>query len=246
MSARSRLRPRPRWRRTSRPPGARLPGAGAVAALREEAFARFETDGLPHRRIEEWKYTDLRALMREAQPLAAPPDAAAKARAQRAGATLASIEARRIVFVDGAFAPELSDLAALETGLSIGSIARALASGDADIIARIGQIVADRRHGGCAQYRVHGDGAVIDVRRGWRWRGRCILSSSMPGASQPRYSPARWSRSGKARARCWSKAMKAVPTTRSTARSSSKSAMAPTSITSRSPPRAPARSMFPR
>ena len=45
---------------------ASLPGAGGVAALREEAFRRFEAGGLPSRRIEEWKYTDLRALMREA------------------------------------------------------------------------------------------------------------------------------------------------------------------------------------
>ncbi len=80
-----------------------LPGVDAVAALREEAFARFETDGLPSRRIEEWKYTDLRALMREAKPLAPLPDAAAKRRAGEAVATLASIEARRIVFVDGSF-----------------------------------------------------------------------------------------------------------------------------------------------
>jgi Fe-S cluster assembly protein SufD len=35
-----------------------LPGAGAVGALREDAFRRFETEGLPHRRVEEWKYTD--------------------------------------------------------------------------------------------------------------------------------------------------------------------------------------------
>ena len=60
----------------------------AVAARREAAFRRFEAAGLPHRRIEDWKYTDLRALMRDAKPLAAPPDAQAKARAKRAGALL--------------------------------------------------------------------------------------------------------------------------------------------------------------
>ena len=46
--------------------------------------------GLPHRRVEEWKYTDLRALMREAYPLAAPPDAAAKARAKEAASIFAA------------------------------------------------------------------------------------------------------------------------------------------------------------
>jgi len=65
-----------------------LPGAGAVAALREEAFRRFESDGLPHRRVEEWKYTDLRALMRDAKPLAGVPDAAAKAHGRNAAAAL--------------------------------------------------------------------------------------------------------------------------------------------------------------
>ena len=57
----------------------RLPGDEAVAARRNAAFDLFAKQGLPHRRIEEWKYTDLRALMREAKPLAGPPDAAAKA-----------------------------------------------------------------------------------------------------------------------------------------------------------------------
>src|SRR5499433_592066 len=73
-----------------------LPGAGTVGALREDAFRRFETEGLPHRRAEEWKYTDLRALMREAKPLAAVPDAAAKARAKEAGRLAAGIEPRRL------------------------------------------------------------------------------------------------------------------------------------------------------
>src|SRR5215475_11575513 len=87
----------------------RLPGKGAVAARRQAAFDLFARQGLPHRRLEEWKYTDLRALMSEAKPLASPPDAAAKARARSAGAVIGDVEARRLVFVDGAFVPHLSD-----------------------------------------------------------------------------------------------------------------------------------------
>src|SRR6185312_12739360 len=105
----------------------RLPGA---AGLRAEAFAAFEARGLPHRRVEEWKYTDLRALMREMAPLAPPPDAAAKVRAKDAGNLIAGVDTRRIVFVDGAFVPELSDLTP-EPGLTIGSLAAALAKGNA-------------------------------------------------------------------------------------------------------------------
>ena len=61
-----------------------LPGKGALAALRDDAFREFDAQGLPHRRVEEWKYTDLRALMRELNPLAAPPDAAASDRDEAA------------------------------------------------------------------------------------------------------------------------------------------------------------------
>src|SRR4029079_18413875 len=61
-----------------------LPGKGKVAESRRQAFEAYERSGLPHRRIEDWKYTDLRVLMREVLPLAAAPDAAAVARAATA------------------------------------------------------------------------------------------------------------------------------------------------------------------
>jgi Fe-S cluster assembly protein SufD len=44
----------------------RLPGGPAVRKARTEAIGRFAAFGLPHRRIEEWKYTDLRTLLKEA------------------------------------------------------------------------------------------------------------------------------------------------------------------------------------
>jgi Fe-S cluster assembly protein SufD len=143
-----------------------LPGSAAVTALRDDAFRRFEADGLPHRRIEEWKYTDLRALMRDALPLASPPDAAARARAGNAGAALASIEGRRIVFVDGTFVPELSDLAGLEAGLSIGSMARALAAGDPALAAHLGKVVPTGDIAVALNTAFMGDGALIRVAAG--------------------------------------------------------------------------------
>src|ERR1700738_4773930 len=86
----------------------RLPGAGKVADARRQAFAAYERTGLPHRRIEDWKYTDLRVLMREVMPLAPKPDAAAL---KRAGAALdlhAIADVRRLVLVGGGFAPKPS------------------------------------------------------------------------------------------------------------------------------------------
>ena len=143
-----------------------LPGAGAVAALREDAFRRFVSDGLPHRRVEEWKYTDLRTLMRDAKPLAGVPDAAAKARAKNAGAMLASIEGRRIVFVDGAFVPELSDLADLEAGLAICSMGEALTAGDPRLAEHLGKVVPTNDIAVALNTAFMGDGVVIHVAAG--------------------------------------------------------------------------------
>jgi FeS assembly protein SufD len=91
----------------------KLPGGGAITALRDEAFHHFDAHGLPHRRIEEWKYTDLRALMREAKPLAEP--------ATRTGVVtgLAGVEAGRVAIVNGRYEPGWSDLNASDAGVTL-------------------------------------------------------------------------------------------------------------------------------
>jgi Fe-S cluster assembly protein SufD len=144
----------------------RLPGDDAITAQRAAAFDVFAKTGLPHRRIEDWKYTDLRALMREAKPLAAPPDAAAKARAKTAGALLGDVETRRLVFVDGAFVAELSDVAALEPGLSVGSLAAALSAGDPTLAAHLGKLAPVSDAAVALNTALMGDGAVIRIASG--------------------------------------------------------------------------------
>jgi Fe-S cluster assembly protein SufD len=94
----------------------KLPGSGAVTALRDEAFQRFDAHGLPHRRIEEWKYTDLRALMREAKPLAEP--------AARTGVVtgLAGVEAGRVAIVNGRYEPGWSNFNASDAGVTLSEL----------------------------------------------------------------------------------------------------------------------------
>jgi len=104
----------------------RLPGAGPVAEVRQRAFEAYERTGLPNRRVEEWKYTDLRALMREVVPLAAAPDAAALERARMALASIATVDAQLLVLVDGVLSPTLSHLSALETGVRVRALREAL------------------------------------------------------------------------------------------------------------------------
>lgn len=150
---------------------ANLPGDKKIQALRDAAFAQFDADGLPHRRIEEWKYTDLRALMREARPPAAAPGAGAKARViervKNAGRLLADMDARRLVFVDGAFVAELSDLSGLERGLTIRPMAQALTAGDPLIAAHFGKGVPAEANGTLAlNTALMTDGALIHVAAG--------------------------------------------------------------------------------
>lgn len=112
----------------------RLPGEGPVAAARKAAFDDFTARGLPHRRIEEWKYTDLRALLRTVAPLAPSPDKAASAAAAKAAAALGIENTCRLTLVDGVFAPELSDLAKLEKGVRVQTLREALGQGNADLL----------------------------------------------------------------------------------------------------------------
>src|SRR4051812_1455854 len=108
----------------------RLPGAGAVTEARQNAFADFASRGLPHRRIEDWKYTDLRALLREVAPLAGAPDKAALARAAEAVKALAIGGTRKLVLVDGVFAAQLSDIEASEPGIGVRTLREMLESAD--------------------------------------------------------------------------------------------------------------------
>jgi Fe-S cluster assembly protein SufD len=115
----------------------RLPGTGKVAEARSAAFEAYERVGLPHRRIEDWKYTDLRALVREVLPLAPAPDAAALKRAAAAVKQHAIKGARPLVLVDGVFVPKLSEVGGLEKGLTVRTLRDVLEAGDAALQARL-------------------------------------------------------------------------------------------------------------
>jgi Fe-S cluster assembly protein SufD len=107
----------------------RLPGDGRVFEVRRQAFGAYERAGLPHRRVEEWKYTDLRALMRAVLPLADAPNAEAIAQARAALASAKIDNATRLVLVDGVFVPELSDVGALPAGLGVRTLREVLDNG---------------------------------------------------------------------------------------------------------------------
>jgi len=69
--------------------------------LREQAIAAVARAGLPHRRVEEWKYTDLRARMQQAFPPARKGVGISEAEIEHARGHFASLDAHVVVFVNG-------------------------------------------------------------------------------------------------------------------------------------------------
>ncbi len=143
-------------------------GAPQLATLRTAAFDAFSRTGLPNRHDEAWKYTDLRALLRDVKPLAAPPEESAT-QSMRDAAVLAGVAARRIVFVGGYFIPALSDLGDLEKGLSVMSLSEALAKGDAATTALLGKVGKVDDPAFALNTAFMGEGVVIRI-----GAGRCI------------------------------------------------------------------------
>ena len=102
-----------------------LPGAGWVPAARRAAFQTFASAGLPHRRIEDWKYTDLRARMTEAMAPVATTGRGidAEALSKVLGPELLALDCVRIIFVDGRLAGVVPPVL---RGCHAGSLAQAL------------------------------------------------------------------------------------------------------------------------
>jgi Fe-S cluster assembly protein SufD len=140
----------------------RLPGHrhGWVAALRRRAADAFAREGFPTRRVEAWHYTDLRPLteLRFDEPLTAVdrpvmlPDGIAEAGAPR------------LVFLDGRFRPDLSDLDALPEGVRVESLGALLEAGDERVRARFGALAPVEASAFVAlNAMLAEDGAVITV-----------------------------------------------------------------------------------
>lgn len=88
-------------------------GSGAVQAVREAAFRLALAQGVPSPRDEDWRYTDLSSLSGQEFR------AASAGRLDHHTLPLKDLDAWRLVFVNGRFAPSLSDLSALPAGITV-------------------------------------------------------------------------------------------------------------------------------
>ena len=106
-------------------------GAGRIPVwlnpLRKAALSRFTELGYPTRRDEEWRYTHIGPI---AETNFGPTEAHLTAE-QLAQIPLANLPCNRLVFVNGKYAPELSDVRELPEGVQVGSLAQILSDSPA-------------------------------------------------------------------------------------------------------------------
>lgn len=117
---------------------AQLPGGEHdwVTSLRDQAMSVALRTGLPTRRIESWKYTDLRPIHRAEFFVVVASEVT--------GAMLEPYkldDAFVAVFVDGCYAPVLSRLEDVPKGLEFSSLADALRSGEKGLLEGLGNVV---------------------------------------------------------------------------------------------------------
>lgn len=117
-------------------------GEGPVGDMRAEAFDRFRGQGLPHRRVEAYKYTDLRATLRTLPPAAGPATPEVAAAALAAVPVLEGLAPARIAIVNGRFERALSDLDGLDGAVTVRGFSELFAGSD-PVLSRLGVLAAD-------------------------------------------------------------------------------------------------------
>ncbi|CCG07667.1 Fe-S cluster assembly protein SufD [Pararhodospirillum photometricum] len=95
-----------------------MEGSGWLAGLRRHALEAYRRQGIPTPRVEAWKYTNLACLGREV--FGPAPPVPTLTRSDLPDARLLPLTAPRVVFINGRFAPALSD--PLPAGVAAGSL----------------------------------------------------------------------------------------------------------------------------
>jgi Fe-S cluster assembly protein SufD len=144
-----------------------LPGGSIpwVRRVRDSGLSRFRAVGFPTTRDEDWKYTNVR-------PIAKQPFARAVGSHNGIDATQLEtlhnngLDSHRCVFVNGHFAPSLSDLDQLPSGVSVMSLSDALNHRAEELEAELGRCAPSKLHGFAALNTAFlTDGAYIRVGR---------------------------------------------------------------------------------
>jgi Fe-S cluster assembly protein SufD len=124
--------------------GKRAAGQPAwLRELREDAFTHFCQTGFPTTKDEDWRFTNVSAISQATFRLA--PDGNPRIIASHLQPFHIPGTACRLVFVNGRFSAELSDLGHLPSGVKVGSLAQEIAHNPAVLKSHLGRYVNFQR-----------------------------------------------------------------------------------------------------
>jgi len=125
-------------------PGHSLPW---LTSLRESAIEHFATQGFPTLRDENWKYTNIKKLLKTeyclAQAASIPPVDSIPARISE---QQSCPDEHCLVFINGSYHPELSSVSPLPEGIILSSFAQALQEHPQLMASTLGEIVKNQTH----------------------------------------------------------------------------------------------------
>jgi Fe-S cluster assembly protein SufD len=137
------------------------PAPNLLQDLRLRGRKKFAALGLPNRRQEEWRFTPLKGIEGE---VFEPPTAVAP---RIDVAPWRVSDARLLVFVDGIFAPEISDIGDLPDGLVVSNLVLGATSGSEAVTRHLGSLAPLEDHSFAAlNTALIADGAFIHVPAG--------------------------------------------------------------------------------
>lgn len=110
-----------------------------LRALRERGFARFCEVGFPTTRNEDWRFTNVNAIAQTPFQLARDARQSGAVYGDTLDACRIPGAACHLVFVNGRFASELSELGSLPEGVRVGSLAQEIAEHGASLESHLGR-----------------------------------------------------------------------------------------------------------
>jgi len=140
-----------------------------LRSIRQQAFARFAEVGFPTTHDEDWRFTNVAPIAHATFELAR--DGAARLSAADLEPFLprsfGAGSACQLVFVNGHFAPQLSQIAALPPGVKVGSLAEEIISNPGELEPHLARYANIRRDAFCAFNTAFiEDGAYVRIGRG--------------------------------------------------------------------------------
>ncbi len=136
-----------------------------LSEIRKQAFNKFDELGFPTTRQEEWRFTSVRELA--SQTFVAPGEAGEYDSEALKSVSIPAQDAYRLVFVNGFFSTELSDLADIPANIKIGALSSALETDPGMVephLARLGSYETNAF--AALNTAMMRDGAVIFVPKG--------------------------------------------------------------------------------